>query len=211
MKNVVLSRKAQLGQSVTLPVRALNNVHDKSELNLDYYKKLLSSQFQNKMLPVKPDNTEYTSSDAYIVSKLKDYFGTIKAQFEYYKPYLRGYKVIFIRDAQGFHFQLIPFPKDSHTQIETWVLNSICNSFARTFFVNITEEVHRAIIRLKPAIDVQYEMMKSEGIPVFALSLGIELDPFGNYEIFFRWDETSLIDSDNIYCELVSAESKQVN
>lgn len=203
MKNTALSPSDRLIKNIISAVNELNVKLNESELKLDDYQKLMISQFVNHVQPVKFDVTDYKYCDGYIISKLKKYLGAIKAEAEYWKSFLRAYKVTLVHDSRGFYFEQIVFPRDINVPIQNYVIEKINDSLSRTFNVNMTEEKLRTVFRLIPTPEVQLDLMKPVGIPVMAMSLGLELGHDDrNFEIFFCWDESSQIDSDGCYREL---------
>jgi hypothetical protein len=210
MKNTTLSPSDRLIENTISAVSELNVELNKSELTLDDYQELLFNQFSSHVQPVKFDVADYRYCDGYIISKLKKYLGAIKAEAESWKSFLRAYKVTLVRDSRGFYFEQIVFPRDRNVSLQDIVNKTMNSSFSRTFNVNMTVEKLRTVFRLTPTPEAQLDLMKPVGIPLMAMSLGLELSPDRrNFEIFFCWDENSRIDSDGCYKELEREQPKE--
>jgi hypothetical protein len=202
MKNIVSSQNERIVQNVTLASNQLNKPLDISKLKLDDYENLFAKQFDNHVKQFKFDAAKHTKHDKYIIYKLKEYQGSLKSETESWKSFLRAYQVTLVRDVRGFHFQLIILPRNIHEPIQDFVINKMTSSLSRVFSVNMTQEKNRTVFRLTPTFEVQLELMKSEGLPMMALSLGIELNPFSKcFEIMFLWNSQSRIDSNGFYRE----------
>ena len=177
-------------------------VLNKSELKFEDYQKLFVSQFVSHVQPANFNEDDYQYRDGYIISKLKESLRLIRSEAETWKPFLRGYKVLLVRDKLGFHFQMIVLPRNIDVPINSNVIQDIRKSLHGNFYTNFTEEKLRTVFELSPTTDIQTELMKFEDIPMMALSLGMELDSNDrNYEIFFCWNEESNIDSKGFYRE----------
>ncbi|NDY82322.1 hypothetical protein G3I67_03655 [Orrella sp. NBD-18] len=202
MKKTAMSPSDRLIKNFTSAYRELNIKLNESELKLEDYQKLLVSQFVNHVQPVEFDEAGYMYRDGYIISKLKQYLGVMKTEAESWKSFLRGYKVTLVRDVRGFYFEQIMFPRNIEIPIHDFILEKMSDSLSRTFDVNMTEEKLRTVFRLTPTTESQLELMKPSGIPVMAMSLGLELEPSNmNFEICFCWNESERIDLDGFYRE----------
>jgi hypothetical protein len=210
MKNVALSPLDSLIKNTISAVSELNVELNKSELTLDDYQELLFNQFSSHVQPVKFDVADYRYCDGYIISKLKKYLGTIKAEAEAWKSFLRAYKVTLVHDRRGFYFEQIIFPRSLSVPLQDTINKKMNSSYSDSFNVNMTVEKLRTVFRLTPTPEAQLDLMKSVGIPLMAMSLGLELSPdMRNFEIFFCWDENSRIDSDGCYKELEREQPKE--
>lgn len=204
MKNTVSSPEDQLINKATSAFRELNVVLNESKLKIEDYQKLLVSHFVNH---VEVENhglneDEYMYRDGYIISTVKESLSSIRFEAEYWKTKLRGYKVAFVRDKNGFSFSLIIFPRDIHKQIDSDVIKGMTDSLNDCFYTETSEEQYRTVFKLIPRVGTQAELMKAKGIPMFALSLGLELDSENKkFEIFFYTNESDRIDSLGNYRE----------
>lgn len=202
MKNTAMSSTKRPTKTVASAYRDLNVALNESDLKLEDYQKLMVSQFVNHVQPIEFNEADYRDCDSYIISRVKEYLGTIRVQAESWKSFLRGYKVTLVRDERGFYFEQIMFPRDIDRPIHDFILETMSDSLSRSFDVDMTEEKLRTVFRLTPTTESQLELMKPSGIPVMAMSLGLELEPSNmNFEIFFCWNENERIDSDGFYRE----------
>lgn len=202
MKNTAMSSTKRPIKNVASAYRDLNVALNESDLKLEDYQKLMVSQFVNHVHPIEFNEADYRDCDSYIISRVKEYLGTIRVQAESWKSFLRGYKVTLVRDERGFYFEQIMFPRDIELPIHDFILETMSDSLSRSFDVDMTEEKLRTVFRLTPTTESQLELMKPSGIPVMAMSLGLELEPSNmNFEIFFCWNESERIDSDGFYRE----------
>lgn len=204
MKNTALNSGDRLVQNVTSALREFNVTHSESQLKIEDYQKLLVSHFVNH---VEVENhglneDEYMYRDGYIISTVKESLSSIRFEAEYWKTRLRGYKVTFIRDNNGFSFSLTVFPRNIKEPIDSDVIKGMTDSLNDCFYTEVSEEQYRTVFKLIPRVGTQTELMKANGIPMFALSLGLELDGNNkNFEIFFYTNEGDRIDSLGHYRE----------
>ncbi len=210
MKNTALSPSDRLIENTISAVSELNVELNKSELTLDDYQELLFNQLSSHVQPVKFDLADYRYCDGYIISKLIKYLKAIKAEAEYWKSFLRSYRVVLVRDNRGFYFEQIVFLRDISVHQQNIVNKALNSSLSRTFNVNMTREKLRTVFSLTPTPEAQLDLMKPAGIPLMAMSLDLMLSPDkSNFEIFFCWDENSEIDSDGCYKGLEREQSEE--
>jgi hypothetical protein len=204
MKKTISSPEDQLTNKVVSAICELNVVPNESKLKIDDYQKLLVSHFVNH---VKVENhglneDEYMYRDGYVISTMKESLSSIRFEAEYWKTKLRSYKVALVRDKNGFSFSLIVFPRDIHTQIDSEAIKGMTDSLNDCFYTETIEEKYRTVFKLVPRAGTQTELMKSKGVPMFALSIGLELDSENKkFEILFYSNDSDRIDSLGNYRE----------
>jgi hypothetical protein len=204
MKNTTLSPEGRLVKNGSSAIREFNVAPIGSQLKIEDYQKLLVSYFVNhvKVEDHGLNRDEYMYRDGYIISTIKESLTSIRFEAEYWKALLRGYKVAFIRDKNGFSFSLIVFPRKIDKQIDSDVIKGMTNSLSDCFYTEASEEQYRTVFKLIPRVGSQTELMKAYEIPMFALSLGLELDVYNKkFEIFFYTNEKDRIDSLGNYRE----------
>lgn len=205
MKNINLNPEDRLVKNVSSAIREFNVTPIESQLKLEDYQKLLVSQFVNhvKVEHHGLNEDEYMYRDGVIISSIKEALGSIKSEAERCKTSLRGYKVTLIRDKNGLCFSFIVLPRDIHRPIDSEVIKELNQSLNVSFNTAMTEEPLRTVFKLSPRSVNQPKFLKNVGLPMFALSLGLELDwEDKKFEINFLWNERDRIDSSGFYVEV---------